>query len=50
MCVAHGNLRTRRREHLCMQGDLIGQTFMGLALADMARLSHLINTKKNSFQ
>jgi hypothetical protein len=32
--------------HLGMLDDQIGQKFMGLAPADMAGLSHLINTKK----
>jgi hypothetical protein len=32
--------------HLCMQDDQIGQKFIGLAPAEMARLPHLINTKK----
>jgi hypothetical protein len=40
----HRKLRTRRRMHLCMQDDQIGQK-TGLAPADMARLPHLINTK-----
>jgi hypothetical protein len=39
--AGHINLRTWRRMHLC-----IGRKFMGLAPADTARLSHLINTKK----
>jgi hypothetical protein len=31
-----------------MQDDQIGRKFIGLATADMARLPHLINTKKNN--
>jgi hypothetical protein len=33
--------------HLCIQGDHIDRKVMGHAPADMARLSHLINTKKS---
>jgi hypothetical protein len=43
---SHRNLRTRRRMHLCMQDNQIGQKFMWLAPADMARLPHLIDTEK----
>jgi hypothetical protein len=43
------NLRSRRRMHLFMQDDQIGQKFTGLAQADMARLAHLINTNKIVF-
>jgi hypothetical protein len=46
--LANINLRNRRRMHLCMQDDPIARKFTGLALADMARLPHLMNTK-NSF-
>jgi hypothetical protein len=34
--------------HLCMQDFQIGQKLMGFAPADIARLPHLINTKKIS--
>jgi hypothetical protein len=34
MAPKHRNLRTRRRMHLCMQDDQIGQKFMELAPAD----------------
>jgi hypothetical protein len=41
----HRNLWARKRMHLCMLDDQIGQKFTGLAPADIARLPHLINTK-----
>jgi hypothetical protein len=40
--LSRRNIRTRRRMHLCMQDNQIGQIFMGLAQADMASLPHLI--------
>jgi hypothetical protein len=35
--------------HLGMQDDPIGRKLIGLALADMARLPHLINTKSSFY-
>jgi hypothetical protein len=41
----HGNLRTGRRRHLCMQDDQIGPKIVGLAAAEIAILSPSIIKK-----